>query len=1110
MRQFKDFAPDPRGKWGASETLRKKRKKKKSKQQQHNTSIKYYVTKDQIQSPSKMFRENLVTVLSHDPTTLHLEQHARPDSVAEHQEPRPFYGYSTATTISELKKEARHSRRFLAIEGDTSIAGRRRLRQPTPIDRSTAPEDTPHLSTTSDSATTAAAAAATATTAAAADTTAAAADRMPASFSSIEHHAQRTTTKLPPPSLSTAFLRLHGSSSDSKNLQQKQQQQWQQRTTALPRDDVRGALKLPELPKWKQVYGAQRNIATPLAFPTSSTSRERFDDELIKWEELSRHRIIAREQNKKQMSYLVANHQTYIERVEYAREYYRNTTKRYSLRKWWRHCRWLKGRKRVEEWRLDMLQRWGLRPWKSFCKEAGERRNKSRIKIQQWWKQTESKRRYVRQIDLSTLTKQIMLVPPPTPEKKLNHWQKKLRGLMIASVVGLFIWGGDRFCENWFLERVRRSLMRWHLWSKRETTIRRHLFFTSRASHGQMCSEIKRHAARARQRRRRYAALVIQCGRRCYNSRTLLVRMKKLHRRMVLICAKFGMATNGSLLSLNFFGWKRVATVERTMGNFFRRQCGELLGKVLYAWANEGMKQVRIDKIRAATIIQAVHRGRSARERIDVIKRRSEFDQAAAERRRIRMMLMANQKGGDGMLDDEIARNDTTTVHHQRGYFSDSTSSDDEEEEREKLRRTRQKKRQKKKTKEQGDDLKEKREVVEEEEEEEEEEVVDLHVVEEFGQDMTTLKSLVARYVLTREEIERMTTTLARFDEMYKQAREYVMELGYEMKDLRQISANMRHVLKKHQEMIRTIERKRTNLSRIRNRTDEDLKLDLKLSKRLKQGRKEEDRQLKNIHEIEDKEKRLQSQYAEEHRAMSDEKQNSAVYFDTSALSWNTNDDAGEKNQEESGMVTTSTPTTQRFPMRTSKQREFLEAALRQGLLNVGESIYVERKRLKVESRVLRRKQRALERECLQQLLWLSVGNEKEEAERGRQQQQGAGVGSGGGGGGGSQRRSRMSKSTSHSFKFTRMLSDIDPKKTEAKVRSACIEWRSMVENGWLPPTKIAAWISGGLLEPSIPLRSRVVAFRCVREVFGEHDQVMAEIAYAISKKENNEETSGN
>ena len=42
MRQFKDFAPDPRGKWGASETLRKKRKKKKSKQQQHNTSIKYY------------------------------------------------------------------------------------------------------------------------------------------------------------------------------------------------------------------------------------------------------------------------------------------------------------------------------------------------------------------------------------------------------------------------------------------------------------------------------------------------------------------------------------------------------------------------------------------------------------------------------------------------------------------------------------------------------------------------------------------------------------------------------------------------------------------------------------------------------------------------------------------------------------------------------------------------------------------------------------------------------------------------------------------------------------------------------------------------------------
>ena len=60
------------------------------------------------------------------------------------------------------------------------------------------------------------------------------------------------------------------------------------------------------------------------------------------------------------------------------------------------------------------------------------------------------------------------------------------------------------------------------------------------------------------------------------------------------------------------------------------------------------------------------------------------------------------------------------------------------------------------------------------------------------------------------------------------------------------------------------------------------------------------------------------------------------------------------------------------------------------------------------------------------------------------------------------------------------------------------MEWRNLLKDGWLPATKVAGWISGGLLEPSIPLRSRVVAFRCVREVFGEEEQVMAEIAYQL------------
>ena len=92
-------------------------------------------------------------------------------------------------------------------------------------------------------------------------------------------------------------------------------------------------------------------------------------------------------------------------------------------------------------------------------------------------------------------------------------------------------------------------------------------------------------------------------------------------------------------------------------------------------------------------------------------------------------------------------------------------------------------------------------------------------------------------------------------------------------------------------------------------------------------------------------------------------------------------------------------------------------------------------------------------------------------------------------------------------MKFERMLSDPDPKVTEPKVRNACLEWRSMIANGWLPRHKIASWIASGLLDPSLPLRSRVVAFRCVREVFGEDDLLMAEVASAVDRQGADEST---
>ena len=81
--------------------------------------------------------------------------------------------------------------------------------------------------------------------------------------------------------------------------------------------------------------------------------------------------------------------------------------------------------------------------------------------------------------------------------------------------------------------------------------------------------------------------------------------------------------------------------------------------------------------------------------------------------------------------------------------------------------------------------------------------------------------------------------------------------------------------------------------------TDADMQLDLNMSSQIKAMRLLENERLKIIHELEDKERHLQSKYVDEHRAMSDEKQNSAVYFDTCALSWNTNDGGGGGEEEE-------------------------------------------------------------------------------------------------------------------------------------------------------------------------------------------------------------------
>ena len=86
------------------------------------------------------------------------------------------------------------------------------------------------------------------------------------------------------------------------------------------------------------------------------------------------------------------------------------------------------------------------------------------------------------------------------------------------------------------------------------------------------------------------------------------------------------------------------------------------------------------------------------------------------------------------------------------------------------------------------------------------------------------------------------------------------------------------------------------------------------------------------------------------------------------------------------------------------------------------------------------------------------------------------------------------------------MLSDPD-QSSRAQSPKCVFGWRSMIANGWLPRHKIALWIASGLLDPSLPLRSRVVAFRCVREVFGEDDLLMAEVASAVDRQGADEST---
>ena len=151
MQSYKDFRPG-RGKWGPQHLQPKPRTRKRTKRTRKTRSsdayVKCFIPSDELTSITSPERNNhdphnhdphnhdQVSIVTSDRTSIHLEQHKRPSSTttadADAQN-HHFCQYSSATTIAEVKV-ARHSRRYLATMGDQSISGRRRLRQPPPVD----------------------------------------------------------------------------------------------------------------------------------------------------------------------------------------------------------------------------------------------------------------------------------------------------------------------------------------------------------------------------------------------------------------------------------------------------------------------------------------------------------------------------------------------------------------------------------------------------------------------------------------------------------------------------------------------------------------------------------------------------------------------------------------------------------------------------------------------------------------------------------------------------------------------------------------------------------------------------------------------------------------
>ena len=247
---------------------------------------------------------------------LTLSQHDRPASVESEPPAVARFGYSTATSIDDVK-EIRHSRRHFAIHGD-SKPGQRGTMVLSPVkfdadkhcsssEVSTPPYPHPERKL----------AAAVLSTGA------------PLDFCvNAEHEKMSVNSQapVPHPNLMTFLGRLLKAGEPSMHI------------PAQPRSNMRGAIKPYREPQWKKMMGHHR-LKTPLAFPKTEKERENFDRQLDLWKENYAKRWQAHETQTRHSSFLKANNRTYVERLEYARSFYKRQQLAMRLGRWQRASR---------------------------------------------------------------------------------------------------------------------------------------------------------------------------------------------------------------------------------------------------------------------------------------------------------------------------------------------------------------------------------------------------------------------------------------------------------------------------------------------------------------------------------------------------------------------------------------------------------------------------------------------------------------------------------------------------------------------------------------------------------------------------------------------------